>query len=398
MAAASSDDAASGSFLTELQCSACTMSHDADVPQNRCRRCREPLLARYDLERVGTVHPRPPWDRHPWSLWRYRVLLPLRAGDDPVSLGERVTPLLRVSRLGRSLGLPRLWVKDEGALPTGSFKARGAAVGVTRARALGLTRLALPSAGNAGGAWAAYGARSGSTVLVAMPADAPAANQAEVRAAGGALEMVSGTISDAGRAIAGRLGEGYFDVGTFKEPYRVEGKKTIAFELAEQLGWRWPGVIVYPTGGAVGLIGIWKGINELARVGWVSPPLPRLVAVQAEGCAPIVRAFARGAASSEPIVRPYTVAPGIRVPSPLADRLALRALYESSGTGVVVADADLLREMRAAAREDGILFCPEGAATIAGARRLRAEGWLREDDEVVLLNTGSGLKNLELFE
>jgi len=230
-----------------------------------------------------------------------------------------------------------------------------------------------------------------------MPEDAPASNKTEVTAAGATLQLVPGTIADAGRAIAAHLAEGYFEVATFKEPYRVEGKKTMAFELAEQLGWRWPSVIFYPTGGAVGLIGIWKAVKELEEIGWVSPPLPRLVAVQAEGCAPIVTAFTRGAERAEPVPDPHTVAPGIRVPSPLADRLALRALRESNGTGVIVTDAELLDEMRNAAREEGILFCPEGAATIAGARRLRAEGWLREDDEVVLLNTGSGLKHLDLF-
>lgn len=385
------------SFLSDLVCSACGTAHDAEVPQNRCRLCQEPLLARYDLARLRAAYSRPPIADRPWSLWRYRELLPLAPMHVPITLGERVTPLLRTERLAARLEIPKLWVKDEGILPTGTFKARGAAVGVTRARGLGLTRLALPTAGNAGGAWAAYGARAGCAVLVAMPADAPASNQAEVLATGATLELVPGTISDAGRAIAARLAEGYFEVATFKEPYRVEGKKTIAFELAEQLGWRWPSVIIYPTGGAVGLIGIWKAARELQEVGWVSPPLPRLVAVQAEGCAPIVNAFARGASRVEPVRDPRTIAPGIRVPNPAADQLALGALRESGGTGVIVTDEELLDEMRHAAREEGLLFCPEGAATIAAARRLRAEGWLREADEVVLLNTGSGLKNLELF-
>jgi len=331
-------------------------------------------------------------------MWRYLELLPLGSQDEPVTLGERVTPLLSAPRLAARLELKRLWVKDEGTLPTGSFKARGAAVGVTRARALGLTRLALPTAGNAGGAWAAYGARAGSEVLVAMPSDAPLANQAEVRAAGGTLELVEGTISDAGQAVAARLKEGYFEVATFKEPYRVEGKKTMGFELAEQLGWRWPSAIFYPTGGAVGLIGIWKAVQELQDLGWVSPPLPRMVAVQAEGCAPIVEAFRIGLSGVRPVRSPHTIAPGIRVPAPLADRLALRALRESRGTGVVVTDQELVQEMRLAAREDGIFFGPEGAATIAGARRLRKQGWLREGDEVVLLNTGSGLKHLDLLQ
>lgn len=385
------------SYLVDLVCSACSAQHRAGIPQNRCRACAQPLLARYDLARLARDQPRPSFANRPWSLWRYRPLLPLTDQDDPVSLGECVTPLLQADRLGHHLGLPRLWVKDEGQLPTGSFKARGAAVGVTRAHALGLRCLALPTAGNAGGAWAAYGARAGCRVLVAMPQDAPLANQREVVAAGAELLLVPGTISDAGRAIAERVVDGYFDAGTFREPYRVEGKKTIAFELAEQLGWRWPGVIVYPTGGAAGLIGIWKAVTELATVGWVTAPLPRLVAVQAAGCAPLVRAFQEGADHAEPISDPHTIAPGIRVPSPLADRLALQAVRESGGTAIAVSDADLLQEMRRATRLTGILWSPEGAATIAAVRALCAGGWLSPEDEVVLLNTGSGMKTLALF-
>ncbi len=385
------------SYLLGLTCSGCDRAHPAGIPQNRCRTCGQPLLARYDLDRLKRERPKPAFSTEAWSLWRYRVLLPLADADVPVSLGESVTPLLGSERLGDDLDLRRVWVKDEGRLPTGSFKARGAAVGVTRAHTLGQNRLALPTAGNAGGAWAAYGARAGCRVLVAMPQDAPLANQKEVVAAGAELLLVPGTISDAGRVIAERVRDGYFDGGTFREPYRVEGKKTIAFELAEQLGWRWPSVIVYPTGGAVGLIGIWKAVQELAAVGWVTSPLPRLVAVQASGCAPLVAAFREGADHAEPVRDPHTVAPGIRVPSPLADRLALQAVRESAGTAVAVSDADLLEAMRRATRLTGILWSPEGAATIAAARALRARGWLSESDEVVLLNTGSGLKTLDLF-
>ena len=385
------------SYLLDLSCSGCDRAHQAGIPHNRCATCGQPLLARYDLDRLRRDQPEPAFRRQAWSLWRYRVLLPLADDDVPISLGESITPLLPSDRLGDDLDLRRVFIKDEGRLPTGSFKARGAAVGVTMAYSLGQRRLALPTAGNAGGAWAAYGARAGCTVLVAMPQDAPLANQKEVLAAGAELLRVPGTIADAGRAIAERVPDGYFDAGTFREPYRVEGKKTIAFELAEQLGWRWPSVIVYPTGGAVGLIGIWKAVQELAAVGWVTSPLPRLVAVQASGCAPLVTAFRAGADHAEPVRDPHTVAPGIRVPSPLADRLALRALRESAGTAIAVSDADLLQEMRGATRMTGILWSPEGAATIAGARALRAKGWLAAADEVVLLNTGSGLKTLDLF-
>lgn len=385
------------SYLLGLTCSGCGRTHPADAPQNRCRTCAEPLLAQYDLDRLKRERPRPDFSLESWTLWRYRVLLPLADADVPASLGESITPLLHLERLSHDLDLPRLRVKDESRLPTGSFKARGAAIGVTRARALGLRRLALPTAGNAGGAWAAYGADAGCTVLVAMPQDAPEANQREVVAAGAELLLVSGTIADAGRVIAERVADGYFDVGTFREPYRVEGKKTIAFELAEQLGWRWPGVIAYPTGGAVGLIGIWKAVQELAALGWVSPPVPRLVAVQASGCAPLVTAFQNGADRVSPVAHAHTVAPGIRVPSPLADRLALRAVRESRGIAIAVDDADILDAMRHATRLSGILWSPEGAAALAAVRALRGDGWLEADDDVVLLNTASGLKTLDLY-
>ena len=342
--------------------------------------------------------PRSALSARPWSLWRYRELLPVGPSDGPVSLGERVTPLIPARRLGEALGLQQVLVKDEGTLPTGSFKARGATVGVTMARSLGLTRIALPTAGNAGGAWAAYGARAGLQVLVAMPADAPLSNQAEVTATGADLELVPGTIADAGRALSGRIAAGgYFDAATFHEPYRVEGKKTIAFELAEQLGWRWPSAIIYPTGGAVGLIGIWKAIGELQELGWTSSSPPRMVAVQAAGCAPIAAAFAAGRDHAEPALDPSTIAPGIRVPSPFADRLALRALRESRGTAVTVTDDELLAWMRLASRAEGVLFGPEGAAAVAAAHKLRESGWLGSDQEVVVLNTGSGLKHLDLY-
>lgn len=367
------------------------------MPQNRCPICGEPLLARYDLERLRGQHPRPPLDGRPLTLWRYEELLPVEARE-AVMLGERMTPTISAPALSHDLGLTNLLIKDEGVLPTGSFKARGAAVGVSRAAKLGIRHIALPTAGNAGAAWAAYGARAGMRVAVAMPDDAPAFNKAEAAATGQEVITVQGNISDAARELEGwHVEGGYFMAATFNEPYRVEGKKTIAFELAEQLGCRWPSAVVYPTGGAVGLIGIWKAVRELAALGWVTSPPPRMVAVQAEGCAPIVDAFEQGQDRTNPVPKPHTVAPGIRVPSPLAGRLALSAIRESNGIAVKVSDAELLEDMHRATDMTGIFFGPEGAATISATRKLLKSGWLKADDQVVLLNTGSGLKHLDLF-
>ena len=311
-----------------------------------------------------------------------------------MTLGEGMTPLLEVPRLAASIGLDRVLVKDEGLLPTGSFKARGAAVGVSRARELGATRMAMPTNGNAGAAWAAYAARAGLTVTVAMPVDAPSITRVETVAAGGDLRLVNGLISDAGRLVAQAIAtteDDWFDVATLKEPYRIEGKKTMGFEIAEQLGWRMPDVIVYPTGGGVGLIGIHKALTELVALGWVEGPLPRLVSVQAAGCAPIVRAFEAGAGVSEMWEGARTVAFGITVPKALGDFLVLDALYATGGTALAVTDADLLADVRLAGRLEGTFLCPEGAATVTAARALREQGWLAASDEVVLLNTGAGL-------
>lgn len=379
------------SALTHLECSKCLRSHDASVPQGLCQDCSAPLLARYDLSQItggrDQVTTRPP------DLWRYHELLPVSAAEHVVTLGEGMTPVLSLPRLGAELGLSRLLVKDEGLLPTGSFKARGAAVGVSRARELGVTGLAMPTNGNAGAAWSAYAARAGIRMVVAMPEDAPAVTRAEVVATGAELRLVAGRISDAGRLVAGLVADDptLTDVATLKEPYRIEGKKTIAFELAEQLGWRMPDVIIYPTGGGVGLIGIHKALTELIELGWVSGPLPRLVCVQSSGCAPIVRAYEAGRSESEPWVDAQTVAYGITVPKALGDFLVLAAVRETDGTAIAVSDGDLLADLRRAGGLEGLMFCPEGAATITAARALRESGWLGADDETVLLNTGAGL-------
>jgi threonine synthase len=330
----------------------------------------------------------------PADLWRYRELLPV-SDAYVTTFGEGWTPMLPASRYGDAVGVPRLLVKDEGLLPTGSFKARGAAVGVSRARELGVRHVALPTNGNAGAAWAAYAARAGVRATVAMPAGAPDITRRECLAAGARVELVDGLIGDAGRVIAAVVADAageIFDVSTLREPYRVEGKKTMGYEIAEQLGWRVPDVIIYPTGGGVGLIGIHKALGELAELGWIEARLPRLVVVQSAGCAPIVQAFGEGADRARPWANADTIAFGINVPAPLGDELILAALHASGGTAIAVEDDAILADLREFAGREGPLLCPEGAACLTAVRRLRAGGWLSDHDEVVVLNTGSGLK------
>ena len=379
------------SSLDHLECSRCARTYDASVFSGLCVDCKAPLLARYDLASVqitpAEIATRPP------DLWRYHELLPVSGPEHVITLGEGMTPLLPAPRLGAEIGLPRLLIKDEGLLPTGTFKARGAAVGVSKAKELGATALAMPTNGNAGAAWSAYAARAALQMLVAMPVDAPLITRAETVVTGGDLRLVDGLISDAGRLIGEAIaGEpGWTEVATLKEPYRIEGKKTMGYEIAEQLGWRMPDVIIYPTGGGVGLIGIFKALNELLELGWVEGDLPRLVCVQATGCAPIVRAFETGQTESEPWVGADTVAFGINVPKALGDFLVLDAIAQTDGTALAVDDADLLADVGVVGRLEGLFVCPEGAATVTAARALRERGWLSEDDEVVLLNTGAGL-------
>jgi threonine synthase len=383
------------SALTHLECSRCGETHDASVPQNLCG-CGATLLARYDLESVAAAVSPARLAGRPPTPWRYHELLPVSSPDAVVSLGEATTPLLPMPRLGADLGVPRLVVKDESPLPTGSFKARGAAVGVSRAAELGIDAVALPSNGNAGSAWSAYAARAGMRALVVMPSDAPAVTQVETRLAGAQIRLVPGLIGDAGEVVAEAVGEGGwfpgFSVATLREPYRVEGKKTMALELVEQLGWRVPDVVVYPTGGGVGLIGIAKALAEMAELGWIAGRLPRLVAVQSTGCAPLVDAYVNGRSHAEPWPDAKTVAFGLTVPSTLGDTLVLDAVRSSGGTALAVADEDLLAEVATCARLEGLLPCPEGGAALAAVRRLRTDGWLAPDDEVVVLNTGAGMK------
>jgi threonine synthase len=380
-------------YLTHLACSTCETTYSADVERHLCT-CGAPLLAQYNLACLAKEVMRDRVAARSWSLglWRYAELLPVEDVARRVTLGEGATPLLPLPWLAAELDID-VWLKDEGLNPTGSFKARGAAVGVARAQQLGACTLALPTAGNAGAAWAAYGARAGLPVVVAMPRDAPPLAKREVRLYGGRLHLVDGLISDAGQWIAqGVRREGWYDASTFKEPYRLEGKKTLGFEIAEQCDWQPPDVILYPTGGGVGLIGLWKAFQELQTLGWVSPehPVPRLVAVQSEGCAPVVRAWEAGADRTTFWEGAQTVASGLRVPGPLAGPLMLRVLRQTHGTALAVGDQVIRHALGECARA-GFWLSPEGAALIPAVRRLRADGWIRSGERVVLLNTGSGL-------
>ncbi len=387
------------SLLTHLECSICGERHDAGVLQTVCTACGRALFARYDLARAAATFSPGTLAARPWSMWRYTEVMP-RPAEQAVSLGEGMTPLFPVTRLGEAIGLRDLWVKDEGGNPTGSFKARGLSAAITMAAELGVEDLGVPTAGNAGSAAAAYAARAGLRAHVAMPSDTPPTIVEEVRAYGADLKLVDGTISDAGADIQQRADEaGWFVLATLKEPYRVEGKKTMGYELWEQFataGDGLPDVIVYPTGGGTGLIGMWKAFDELETMGLIGPQRPRMVAVQSEGCAPIVRAFEHRASRAEPWEGAQTLAPGIRVPAPFADDLIMRALYESDGLAVAVPDAAILEAMRDLARLEGIDACPEGAATVAGLRALLASGDVGVEERVVLFNTGTGLKHPEL--
>jgi threonine synthase len=386
-------------YLSHLECPRDGSRFDPHQIQNVCA-CGSPLLARYDLDAVRRAVDPPAFAHRPPDLWRYRELLPVVEDAHVTTLGEGWTPLLPAARYGAHIGVPRLLVKDEGVLPTGSFKARGAAVGVSRARELGVRRVAMPTNGNAGAAWAAYAARAGIQATIAMPLGAPAVTRGECLAAGADLRLVDGLIGDAGQDIAALLAASAgqtFDASTLREPYRLEGKKTMGYEIVEQLGWRVPDVIVYPTGGGVGLIGIHKALAEMRGLGWIDGRTPRLVAVQSTGCAPIVRAFEAGDRRARPWEHASTIAFGITVPAPLGDELILDALSGTGGTAVAVDDAELQTDLREFGALEGLLLCPEGAACLTATRHLRATGWIGGDDEVVVLNTGSGLKYPEVL-
>jgi len=384
------------SLLDHLQCTACERRYSADDLHTVCPDCGRVLFARYDLDAARGLAPRV-LEGRPTTMWRYAELMPVRDQANVVTLGEGMTPLLRAARLGRIYGFERLFIKDEGLNPTGSFKARGMSAALSRAKELGVTIAAAPSAGNAAGALAAYGAAAGIETTVIIPADAPAINKLESSVCGARVYLVKGLISDAARILqAAGPKRGWFDVSTLKEPYRVEGKKTMGLEIAEQFNWQLPDAIIYPTGGGTGLIGMWKAFDELEQLGWIGAARPKMISVQAAGCAPIVRPFAENKAVSEVWTDAQTVAAGLRVPHPFADYLILRTIRESGGTAISVSDAEIIAAMHEMARTEGLFACPEGAATLVAFKRLAASGLLRPEERVVLLNTGSGLKYAEL--
>ena len=381
--------------ILELECSACAKKYDPSIEQHLCT-CGKPLFAKYDLKRAAATLTLENLKLRDRSLWRYAEVLP---DDPPVTLGEGMTALLPAKRLGASLGISNLLVKDEGLNPTGSFKARGMTAAVTRAKQLGAKALATPTAGNAGGALAAYAAAAGIPCVIVMPADTPSANVMECQAFGAKVIKLYGLISDCGKYVAEhKEREGWYDVSTLKEPYRVEGKKTMAYELWEQLGGKLPDVILYPTGGGVGLIGMCKAFDEMQEMGWIGTERPRMVAVQAEGCAPIVKAWEAHRESSEFFQNAATVASGLRVPGPLGDFLILRMLRQTHGTALTVTDEEMLQAGKELASLEGIFAAPEGAATVSATRKLAASGWIKPHESVVLFNTGTGYKYSEAWQ
>lgn len=360
-----------------------------------------PLWVRYDLDAVKRHVTREAWRDRPPGMWRYRELLPVPWDRDPVSLGEGLTPLLPCARLARQAGLEQLWIKDESHLPTGSFKSRGLAMAITMAQIFGITRVALPSAGNAGGAAAAYAARAGMQAYVFMPEDTPVVNVAECRLAGARTFLVNGLINDCGRIVReGKQRLDWFDLSTLKEPYRIEGKKTMGLELAEQFQWKLPDVILYPTGGGTGLIGMWKAFQELAALGWLAAdsPLPRMVSVQSTGCCPIARAYDAGSRFAEPFPNAATVASGIRVPVAVGDFMILDAVRQSHGTAVAVEEQRIRDTMQRVTSLEGIAICPESAACVAALDQLAAAGWIRPHERVVIFNTGAAQKYIEALQ
>jgi threonine synthase len=381
------------SHLSHLECSRTGDSYDADRLQGLSA-VGAPLLARYDLDRVREGVTREEIASRPADLWRYHEVLPVRDPAHVTTLGEGMTPLLPLPTYGAAIGVPGLLMKDEGLIPTGTFKARGAAVGVSRARELGVKAVAMPTNGNAGAAWSMYAARAGLGSLVVMPVDAPEITRRECVVSGAELYLVDGLINHAGALVkaAVEARPGYQEVSTLKEPYRIEGKKTMGYEIVEQLGWKVPDVILYPAGGGVGLIGIHKAMQEMQELGWIAGALPRLVAVQSQGCPPIVEAFEAGLDESTLTPGTHTLAFGINVPKALGDFLVLRGVRESGGTAIAVSDEAILHELRGLAAAEGTWICPEGAACLAAARELRESGWIGEHEQVVVLNTGTGLK------
>ncbi len=384
--------------VTHLECGLCGTRHEAHRLHNLCTACGKPLLVRYDLERAKMFLKKESLAARRPDMWRYREMLPVERDENIISLGEGWTPLLRATRLGRRVGVPDLFIKDESQNPTQSFKARGMATAVSMAKELGVKKLAVPSAGNAAGALAAYAARAGLKSYIFMPRDTPRANVVECQQTGAHVTLMDGLITDCGAEVGRRKEkEGWFDVSTLKEPYRVEGKKTLGYELAEQMEWRLPDVIIYPTGGGTGLIGMWKAFDEMEQLGWIGSKRPRMVTVQAEGCAPIVRAFEEGNRFADEFPNAATTASGLRVPKAIGDFLILDALRASGGTAVAVSDEELIEAVRDIGAVEGVFCAPEGAACLPALRKLVESGEVNKHESVVLFNTGSGVKYMECF-
>jgi threonine synthase len=383
-------------FLTHLVCTSCGLRHESSRLQNLCTACQKPLFAIVDLAAAGRALTRKKLATREKSLWRYRELLPLPADVEYISLGEGGTPLLRAQMFEQNVDL---WIKDESQNPTQSFKARGMSVAVSMARHLGATKLAVPSAGNAGGALAAYAARAGLEAHIFMPCDTPRANITECRELGARVTLIDGLITDCGAEIARRKGaEGWFDMSTLKEPYRIEGKKTLGYELAEQLDWQLPEVILYPTGGGTGLMGMWKAFDEMEALGWIDKKRPRMFSVQASGCAPIVHAFETGEKIAAEFPNAHTCASGLRVPKAIGDFLILKILRESNGGAVAVNDETMIRVTREVGSSEGLFVAPEGAACFAALKSLCSAGKISRGERVVILNTGSGIKYLNCYK
>ncbi|HUE82232.1 MAG TPA: threonine synthase [Pyrinomonadaceae bacterium] len=384
--------------VTHLECAACCLIHEAHRLLNLCGKCGKPLLVRYDLDTAKQTLTKESLRKRSPDLWRYREVLPVKNDENIISLGEGWTPLLPAKQLGSKLGLQKLYIKDESQNPTQSFKARGMTAAVSMAKELGAKKLAVPSAGNAAGALAAYAARAGLECFIFMPRDTPRANVVECEQTGATVTLMNGLITDCGAEVARRKNEeGWFDVSTLKEPYRVEGKKTLGYELAEQLNWTLPDVIIYPTGGGTGLIGMWKAFAEMEELGWIGAKRPRMVTVQATGCAPIVRAFEDGKRFADEFPAATTIASGLRVPRAIGDFMILDALRESGGTAVSVTDAELIAATGEIGATEGVFCAPEGAACLPALRKLIDAGKLQSDEQVVLFNTGGGVKYLECF-
>jgi threonine synthase len=383
-------------FLKHLECSACGLQHEWSRLQNLCRSCHKPLLAIVDLAAASRTLTRETLGTREKTLWRYREVLPLPGDTEPVSLGEGGTPLLRAQKFATDIDL---WTKDESLNPTQSFKARGMSVAVSMAKYLGATKLAAPSAGNAGGALAAYAARAGLEAHIFMPRDTPRANIIECRELGAHVTLIDGLITDCGAEIARRKEkEGWFDLSTLKEPYRIEGKKTLGYELAEQLNWQLPDAILYPTGGGTGLIGMWKAFDEMEVLGWIGNKRPRMFSVQASGCVPIVRAFTAGEKTAAEFPDAHTIASGLRVPKAIGDFVILKILRDSHGSAIAVDDEEMIRVTRDVGSKEGLFVCPEGAACFAALKSLQRAGKITPGGRVVIFNTGSGIKYLDCYE